>query len=153
MDVTSTAQNPLSVEDHPLVDDVNRMHQDQLSRSEKICKAISDATGAPVALLAVIVVQAAWVIVGTLTRDDPYPFAFLLTVSNILQLILIFVISVAQRQSSEHSELRAEADHDAISRLLYHQQLQNELLLRIAESAGTQTADLRAMAKQLATEG
>src|SRR5438270_3934099 len=111
MDVTSTAQKPVSVEDHPLVDDVNRMHRDQLTRAEKICKNISDATGAPLALLAVIVVQFIWVIVGTITRDDPYPFAFLLTVSNILQLILIFVISVAQRQSGEHNEMRAEADH------------------------------------------
>jgi len=153
MDATSTVQKPVSVEDHPLVDDVNQLHQDQLSRAEKICKRISDATGAPVALLAVIVIQLAWVVVGSITHDDPYPFAFLLTVSNILQLILIFVIAVAQRQSGEHSEIRAEADHDSISRLLYHQQLQNELLLRIAESAGTQTADLRAMAKQLATEG
>lgn len=153
MDATPTIQKSISVEDHPLVDDVNQLHRDQLTRAEKICKNISDATGAPLALLAVIVVQAIWVIFGSVTHEDPYPFAFLLTVSNILQLILIFVIAVAQRQQSEHSEIRAESDHDAISRLLYHQQLQNELLFRIAERSGAQTADLRPMAQQLATEG
>lgn len=153
MDVIPTVQQSLNVEDHPLVDDVNQLHQDKLSRAEKICKTISDATGAPLALLAVVLVQFVWVIFGEVTHDDPYPFPFLLTVSNILQLILIFIIAVAQRQQSEHSELRAESDHDAISRLLYHQQLQNELLLRIAERSGAQTADLRPMAQQLATEG
>lgn len=153
MDVIPTVQQSLNVEDHPLVDDVNKIHKEQLSRAERICKTISDATGAPLALLVVIIVQFVWIVAGQVTHDDPYPFPFLLTVSNILQLILIFIIAVAQRQQSEHGELRAESDHDAISRLLYHQQLQNELLFRIAERSGAQTADLRPMAQQLASEG
>ena len=153
MDATSPLQTKLDVEDHPLVADVNEMHRDQLSRAERVCKKISDATGAPLALLVVIIVQLVWVIAGNVTHVDPYPYAFLLTVSNILQLVLIFVIAVAQRQSAEHSEIRAESDHDSISRLLYHQQLQNELLLRIAERTGAQTADLQPLAHQLATEG
>ncbi|MBV9271281.1 MAG: DUF1003 domain-containing protein [Candidatus Eremiobacteraeota bacterium] len=153
MDATTSLQKKIDVENHPLVDDVNQMHREQLSRAERVCKKISDATGAPLALLAVIVVQLVWVLAGNVTHIDPYPFAFLLTVSNILQLVLIFVIAVAQRQSSEHSEIRAESDHDSISRLLYHQQLQNELLLRIAERTGAQTADLGPLAQQLAAEG
>ena len=68
-----------------------------------------------------------------------------------LQLILIFVIAVAQKQQSQHAELRAEADHDSISRLLYHQELQDRLLLQIAERAGIDVADLAAQAKMLAT--
>lgn len=144
----STAQ----IENHPLVDDVNRMHQQQLSAVEKTCKKIADATGAPIALLLAIVIQFVWIGVGMATRWDPYPFAFLLTCSNVLQLILIFVIAVAQRQQSEHDELRAEADHDSISRLLYHQQLQDQLLLRLAERSGVDVQDLLATAKVLLQE-
>lgn len=140
------------VEDHPLVDDVNAIHRENLSVTERICKRIADATGAPIALLLAVVIQFAWVAIGQFTHWDPYPFPFLLTCSNILQLILIFVIAVAQRQSSEHAELRAESDHDNISRLLYHQQVQEQLLLRLAEKTQAEVSDLRAMVATLVTE-
>lgn len=130
------------VEDHPLVDDVNAMHAQRLSGTEKFCRRVADATGAPVALLLAIIVQIAWLLVGTVTHWDPFPFVFLLTCSNVLQLILIFVIAVAQKQQTMHDELRAEADHDAISRLLYHQQVQDEILLRLAQRAGIDVADV-----------
>ncbi len=140
----------LDMENNPLVDDVNAMHQKQLSATEKICRKIADATGAPVSLLLAIVVQFIWIGLGAATHWDPFPFVFLLTCSNVLQLILIFVIAVAQKQQTQHDELRAEADHDSISRLLYHQQLQNELLVRIAERCGADVADLKSAAATLA---
>jgi hypothetical protein len=74
---------------------------------------------------------------------DPYPFVFLLTCSNVVQLILIFVIAVAQRQVSLHEELRAEADHGAISRLLYRQEAQELLLVQSAEKLQVDARDLR----------
>jgi uncharacterized membrane protein len=130
------------VENHPLVDDVNAMHQERLTPIERTCKKIADATGAPAALMLAIVVQLIWVSTGIFWRWDPFPFVFLLTFSNIIQLILIFVIAVAQRQQSQHDEIRAEADHDSISRLLYHQQFQDQVLLRLAERAGVDVNDL-----------
>jgi uncharacterized membrane protein len=139
-----------NTENHPLVEDVNAVHQQQLSATEKICRRIADATGAPAALLLAIVVQFIWIAVGAVTHWDPFPFVFLLTCSNVLQLILIFVIAVAQKQQTEHDELRAEADHASISRLLYHQQLQNELLLRLAERSGVDVSDLKSTAAMLA---
>ncbi|HEX3368501.1 MAG TPA: DUF1003 domain-containing protein [Candidatus Cybelea sp.] len=138
-------------ENHPLVDDVNAEHRDQLSETEKICRRIADATGAPIALLLAILVQFLWIGVGAATHWDPFPFVFLLTCSNVLQLILIFVIAVAQKQQTQHAELRAEADHDSISRLLYHQELQDKLLLRLAQHAGIDVSDLAAQAQMLAT--
>jgi hypothetical protein len=65
-------------------------------------------------------------------------------------LILIFVIAVAQRQQTMHDELRAEADHEAISRLLYHQEYQEQLLLRIAERTGIDVTELRPGLESLA---
>jgi len=141
----------VNVENHPLVQDVNAMHAQRLSSTERICRKIADATGAPAALLLAIVLQLAWLVLGSITRRDPYPFVFLLTCSNVLQLILIFVIAVAQRQQTQHDELRAEADHDAISRLLYHQQCQEELLMRLADRAGIDISDLRPSFARLQT--
>lgn len=137
------------VEDHPQIRDVNEEHEQSLSPVEKICKAVADATGAPLALFLAILFQVVWVIVGMTTHFDPYPFVFLLTISNIIQLILIFVIAVAEKQSAEHAELRAEADHENISRLLHHQEVQEELLLRIATQTQIDVSDIKRALAQL----
>ncbi len=96
-----------------------------------------------------IIVQLGWIGLGAATHWDPYPFVFLLTCSNVLQLILIFVIAVAQKQQTQHDELRAEVDHDSIARLLSHQQLQNELLMRIAKDSNVDVSDLQSTASTL----
>ena len=141
-----------SVTDHPLVHDVNREHNESLSPVERLCKRIADWTGAPLALGLAILVQAIWIPVGVVTKLDPYPFAFLLTCSNVLQLILIFILAVGQRQSSSHAELRAEHDHDSISRLLYHQEVQEQVLIALARKIGCEVENVAKMVEQLATE-
>jgi len=135
---------------HPLVHDVNREHAESLSPVESGCRRIADATGAPLALALAILIQAIWIPVGIFTKLDPYPFAFLLTCSNVIQLILIFILAVGQRQSASHAELRAEHDHDSISRLLYHQEVQEDLLLALARKIGVEVANIESMVQQLA---
>ena len=149
MSATTTAP-PLDVTDHPLVHDVNQEHSDSLSPVEKVCKQIADSTGAPIALFLAVIVQIIWIIAGALTKFDPFPFTFLLTTSNVLQLILIFILAVGARQSSAHAERRAEHDHDAISRLLYHQEVQENILLAIATKTETDISSIRAMVEKLA---
>ncbi len=131
------------VKSHRLVRDVNEEHRNRLSPVERTCKVIADTTGAPLALFLAVILQFAWVAVGSFTHWDPYPFPFLLTCSNILQLILIFIVAVAQKQSSQHAELRAEADHESIARLLHHQEIQEEILMRIALQTQADVADLK----------
>ena len=140
------------VTEHPLVHDVNQEARDNLSPVERFCKKVADWTGAPLALGLAIVIQAIWIPVGIITKMDPYPFAFLLTCSNVLQLILIFILAVGQRQSSAHAELRAEHDHDAISRLLYHQELQENILIQIASRVECDVEAIKKMVAQLAAQ-
>src|ERR1700687_1554776 len=121
----------------------NEAHEERLSPVERFCKRVSDSTGAPIALAIVIVAQLIWIAIGQVTGRDPFPFIFLLTISNVIQLTLLFVISVAQRQSSQHAEMRAELDHEWIGYLLEHQELQEQLLLRIAAKSNADTADLQ----------
>lgn len=142
----------LSVGDHPLARDVNAEHDAHLSPLERICKSIADWTGAPFALLGAVAVQFVWIVVGSLTHWDPFPFAFLLTASNVIQLILIFILAVGQRQSSEHAELRAESDHEAISRLLYHQEAQEQILLALAAKIEVDVTAVRSLIERLASE-
>jgi uncharacterized protein DUF1003 len=129
-------------DDHPAIDNANELHAKKLSPIATICRRIAAGTGTPLALLTAIVVQIAWITVGAATHLDPYPFLFLLTCSNVLQLVMIFVIAVGQRQQSLHDELRADVDHAAISRILYHQQIQESLLLRVAEKVGVDACDI-----------
>jgi len=151
---TMTAGLPGSVDitNHPLVHDVNAEHAESLSPVERICKRIADSTGAPIALALAIIVQIVWIPIGIITKLDPYPFAFLLTCSNVLQLILIFILAVGARQSSAHAELRAEHDHSSISRLLYHQEVQENVLLSIASKIECDVADIKARIEQLAAD-
>ncbi|HVA28867.1 MAG TPA: DUF1003 domain-containing protein [Candidatus Baltobacteraceae bacterium] len=147
------ASTPIpDITDHPLVHDVNQESLDRLSFTERACKSISNAIGAPIALALAILLQLIWIVVGASTKWDPFPFVFLLTCSNVLQLILIFVLAVGQRQSSAHAELRAEHDHESISRLLYHQEVQERILLAIAQKTDTDVQQVAAMVTQLLTQ-
>ena len=123
----------------------NQLQDAELSRTERLCRAIADWTGAPVALITAIVAQAVWIAVGIYTRLDPFPFVFLLTVSNVIQLVLVFVIAVAQRQQSRHDQLRAVLDHQALRQLLAQQEVQRALLVELAARQGVDVAQLPAM--------
>jgi len=59
---------------------------------------------------------------------------------------------VGQRQSSAHAELRAEHDHDSISRLLYHQELQERILIEIAGKIECDVSEIKGMVANLAAE-
>lgn len=132
----------VSADSHPATANVNDAHVESLSKTEMLCRRIASWTSAPIALMGAIFIQLGWIALGAALEWDPFPFVFLLTCSNVLQLVLIFVIAVAQRQQSAHDELRAESDHTTINRLLYHQQVQELLLLRLAEKAGVSTEDV-----------
>ena len=54
--------------------------------------------------------------------------------------------------AAAHAELRAEHDHDSISRLLYHQEIQERLLLAIATRTDANVEEMKAMVAQLASE-
>jgi uncharacterized membrane protein len=83
---------------------------------------------------------------------DPYPFAFLLFMGNLIQLIGGPIIQVGQNLASAHSELRAEADYHvnqaSFERLEQINQAcldiskrveqQNELILQLMQDQGKQ---------------
>ena len=126
---------------HPAAPNVNDLHQESLTVTERFCQRIAESTGAPVTLVAVIVFQLIWIVVGQITKMDPFPYIFMLTVSNVIQLILIVVLAVAGKQQAGHAEIRAEEDHNSLSRMLYHQQTQEAILLELAAHAGIDTQE------------
>lgn len=136
---------------HPALPNPNDVHAESLSVTERFCQKVAAATGAPLTLVAVIIIQFIWIIVGHVTGTDPFPFVFLLTVSNVIQLILIVVLAVAGKQQASHDQIRAEEDHAALSRVLYHAEAQEQLLLKMAEKAGIDTSDIQKIMADLAS--
>jgi uncharacterized membrane protein len=51
---------------------------------------------------------------GAISKDpfDPFPFAFLLFLGNIVQLLLMPLIMVGQNVQAAHADARAESDFD-----------------------------------------
>jgi uncharacterized membrane protein len=128
---------------HHLAENANQTHRKRLSKVEKVCAWVCDKTGSPTALIAVSIIQIVWIVLGQFCKFDPYPFAFLLTVSNVIQLILIFVLAVGQRQSAKRSEVRAETDHKSISYMLHHQDLQEKMLIAIMEKLDIDSENMK----------
>ncbi|WP_027927821.1 DUF1003 domain-containing protein [Amycolatopsis benzoatilytica] len=73
---------------------------EQIGFNGAFAAALTRAIGSMPALYAVLVIVAGWMALATwgpLRAADPYPFAFLLFLDNVVQLVLCLVILVGQR--------------------------------------------------------
>ena len=83
--------------------------------NQRIAVGVTGAVGTMWAFYAFAVIEFGWMALATwgfLHRVDPYPFAFLLFLGNIVQLLLMPLIMVGQNVQSAHADARAEADFD-----------------------------------------
>ena len=71
---------------------------------------------------------------------DPYPFAFLLFLGNIVQLLLMPLIMVGQNLQSRHAEIRAEEEYKTtqtsyqdIEQIILHLSAQDEQMRKQLE--------------------
>jgi len=87
-----------------------------------------------------LVFQVVWIVAGQLLHFDPYPFLFLLFLSSLAQLLLMFVIMVGQQVLGRAAEKRAaltylngEAVLRACGRLQAHLRAQDLALRQVVE--------------------
>lgn len=116
------------------IPNANEEFRAQQTKVEKVCAAVCNFIALPAALVTCVVVQVLWVIFGQIFKLDPYPFMFLLTLSNILQLILIFILAVGQKQAADHDEMRSEIDHRAITLILANQLAHKEDIANVSKT-------------------
>ena len=95
--------------------------------------AITRSVGTMWAVYAAVAIQITWMALATLGiwefKKDPYPFAFLLFVSNIVQLLLMFVIMVGQQVLGAASDKRAVVTYQDAEAILHEcLQMQEHLL-------------------------
>lgn len=107
---TDNQNNPVAKHE---VENVNLKHHKNLRFQDKIALRITTAIGTMYAVYFFITVMSAWILWQMVSEQpiDPYPFAFLLFLGNIVQLLFLPLILVGQSLQGKHSELRAEEEY------------------------------------------
>jgi len=136
----ATAVSETKVHERHVPKNVNAIHKSALGLQDKIALAITTAIGTMYAVYFFAIAMGAWMLwQGSLAHKpfDPYPFAFLLFLGNIIQLLLMPLIMVGQNIQAKHSELRAEEEYNTtqssyhdIEAILKHLDAQDQELLR-----------------------
>jgi uncharacterized membrane protein len=137
----------VEMDPHPWVEERKfrkpaRVRDQFVGLNGRIAAMLTEAVGTMWAFYAATVFQFGWIglaLVGVI-RFDPYPFAFLLFISSLLQLILMFVIMVGQDvlgragdRRSEQTYRDAEAILHECRRLQHHLTAQDKVIVEIAE--------------------
>jgi len=93
-------------------ENVNVKHKQGLTFQNKIALIITTAIGTMYSVYLFVILMAGWMLWQSLTKKpfDPFPFAFLLFLGNIIQLLLMPLIMVGQNIQGQHSELRANEE-------------------------------------------
>lgn len=106
----------------------------------RIGVAITRAVGTMWACYLASTIILGWILLSSadVTRFDPYPFALLLFLGNIVQLLLMFVIMVGQQVISAAADRRAvqtfldaEATLHECSQIQDHLEVQDHLIVRL----------------------
>ncbi|HSW98450.1 MAG TPA: DUF1003 domain-containing protein [Candidatus Saccharimonadales bacterium] len=119
---------------------VNQQHEASLSFQDRLALLITSAVGTMYAVYFFVVMLAGWMLwQGAISHHpfDPYPFAFLLFIGNIVQLLLMPLIMVGQNIQGRHAELRSDEEykttlssfHD-IEDIMRHLEAQDQQLMQ-----------------------
>lgn len=109
----------------------------------KIIDAISTITALKIVFLIVII----WLVLGELTKLDPYPFLFSSTVTNYSGFILTIIILISTKTLESHQKEAEKRDKEhqdqhfkmqgmeerLVKQINTSEDMQNELILKIAK--------------------
>ncbi len=95
--------------------DTNKKHLESLGLQDRIALFITTAIGTMYAVYFFGLFMAGWMLWQTYFDHkpfDPYPFAFLLFLGNIVQLLLMPLIMVGQNIQGRHAQIRADEEYE-----------------------------------------
>lgn len=96
--------------------------QSHLSVQDRIALGVTGAIGTMYAVYVFAVFMGLWMLWQVWSGHsafDPYPFAFLLFMGNIVQLLLMPLIMVGQNLQSRHAEARAEEEFQTVGKIFH----------------------------------
>lgn len=124
----------------PEPENVNEKHKSQLGLQDRIALVITTGIGTMYAVYFFAFFMASWMLwQGFFNHKpfDPYPFAFLLFLGNIIQLLLMPLIMVGQNIQGRHAAIRSEEEYkttktsyEDIEYILKTLEAQNQELLK-----------------------
>src|SRR4030066_566842 len=94
---------------------INTKHKSTLGVQDRIALAMTTGIGTMYAVYFFAVFMMGWMLWQTYFTHkpfDPFPFAFLLFLGNIVQLLLMPLIMVGQNIQGRHAEIRAEEEYN-----------------------------------------
>jgi uncharacterized membrane protein len=119
---------------------VNKKHKEILKFQDRLALGITTGIGTMYAVYFFAIFMTGWMIWQTYFSSkpfDPFPFAFLLFLGNIVQLLLMPLIMVGQNIQGKHAEIRAEEEYNTtvssykdLERILKHLDAQDVEILR-----------------------
>jgi uncharacterized membrane protein len=116
------------------------MDDEYVGVNGRLAAWITNRAGTMAAFYAAFVFQIGWMIAGQAAGFDPYPYAFLLFLSSLAQLLLMFIIMVGQQVIGRTADKRAvqtyvdaEAVLHACERLQAHLRAQDLAIRHIVE--------------------
>jgi uncharacterized membrane protein len=116
------------------------MDDEYVGFNGRLAAWITNRAGTMAAFYAAFVFQIGWIIAGQTVGFDPYPYAFLLFLSSLTQLLLMFIIMVGQQVIGRTADKRAvqtyvdaEAVLHACGRLQAHLRAQDLAIRHIVE--------------------
>ena len=109
-------------------EDVNLKHKSRFNLHDKVAVTITTAIGSMYAVYSILLIISLWIVWQLIVKQpiDPYPFAFLLFLTNIAQLLLTPLILVGQNIQNRHAQLRAEEEYQATKSI--HQDIETILI-------------------------
>lgn len=121
-------------------ENVNAKHKQSLKFQDRLALGITTAVGTMYAVYFFAVFMAGWMLwQGAVSHHpfDPYPFAFLLFMGNIVQLLLMPLIMVGQNIQGRHAEIRTDEEYkttmtsyEDIEHIMQHLNAQDEEILK-----------------------
>lgn len=121
-------------------ENVNSKHRQSLGFQDRLALLVTGGVGTMYAVYFFALFMAGWMLWQAKFDNqpiDPFPFAFLLFMGNIVQLLLMPLIMVGQNLQGRHSEVRAEEEYSTttssfhdIEKILLHLDAQDQEMLR-----------------------
>ncbi len=100
--------------------DINLKHRESLKAQDRLAVLVTTAIGSMYAVYVMILFVFGWMLWQSTSQRpiDPFPYVFMIFISNILQLILLPLILVGQNIAGRHSQLRAEEEFQTTKTIL-----------------------------------